>query len=91
MRGQAPDDQYPWPGNQGFWSSPFQQAVTWLVGHLWWVIGGFVVLLALAFLFMGLGTWDLLAGLILLLLSGFSLLRRGLRRLPWRCCLLALR
>lgn len=55
------------------------------------MIGGFVVLLALAFLFMGLGTWDLLAGLILLLLSGFSLLRRGLRRLPWRCCLLALR
>jgi len=82
VKGQAPEDHYPWPGKKGFWSSPFQQAVTWLVGHLWWVVGGFAVVLALAFLFMGPGSWDLLAGLIFLLLAGFSFFRRGLRRLP---------
>jgi len=46
VRGQAPDDHHPWPGKRGFWSSPFQQSVTWFVGHLWWVIGGVAVLLA---------------------------------------------
>jgi hypothetical protein len=82
VRGRASDDRYPWPGKKGFWSSTFQQTVTWFVGHLWWVIGGIVVLLALVALFFGPGAWDLLAGLILLLLAGFSLLRRGFRRLP---------
>ncbi|MDA8337237.1 MAG: hypothetical protein M0Z41_20000 [Peptococcaceae bacterium] len=90
VRGQASDDRYPWPGRKGFWSSTFQHAVTWLVGHLWWVIGGIVVLLALVALFFGPGAWDLLAGLILLVLAGFSLLRRGWRRLPLAVLLVGL-
>jgi len=89
VRDQAPDDRYPWPGRKGFGNSSFQQAVTWLVGHLWWVIGGIAALLALVALLSGPGAWDLVAGLILLLLAGFSLLRRGWRRLPLAVLLVA--
>jgi hypothetical protein len=76
---------YPWRGSgggvRGGW---FQRAVTWLLGHLWAVLGGLLILVVLARLgarSLGFAA-DLAVGLLVLAWAVWLLWTRGVRRLP---------
>ena len=77
---------YPWQeGPTDVRGGVFQQAVSWTMGHLWWILGVVVLIMVVVATSarhgVG-GVMDLFWGLLAWVLAIGLMLRRGLRRLP---------